>query len=305
MVRRLLDKQCTSNPLPTWLLKQSVEVLAPFLCQTFNWSLENGTVPSISKSAYITPLLKKADLDPAEPKSFRPISNQSVMSKLLEPLVSKQLLRYLKDSDLLPDLQSAYRAHHSTETAILRVLSDILSALDSGNLVMLIADSAQPVSGIRLRRPSHAASAVAQVVRPWREGRQLVYVVPQRPNTTSPHSDVQFDAIGSRFWSPARFGPWTDLISPLHCRPVAARKSHHLTPHAYGNDTHIYGHCQPSDAGGLAQRVTVCIGEISVRMKANRLQLNLAKTKVLWCTSSRRRHLVPTASVCVGRTTDF
>ena len=93
MVRRLLDKQCTSNPLPTWLLKQSVEVLAPFLCQTFNWSLGNGTVPSISKSAYITPLLKKADLDPAEPKSFRPISNQSVMSKLLEPLVSKQLLR--------------------------------------------------------------------------------------------------------------------------------------------------------------------------------------------------------------------
>ena len=38
---------------------------------------------------------------------------------------------------MLPDLQSAYKAHQSTETAILRVLSDILSALDSGNLVML------------------------------------------------------------------------------------------------------------------------------------------------------------------------
>ena len=38
---------------------------------------------------------------------------------------------------MLPDLQSAYRAHHSTETDILRFLSDILSALDSGNLVML------------------------------------------------------------------------------------------------------------------------------------------------------------------------
>ena len=120
-----------------WLLKQSVELLAPFLCRTFNWSLENGIVPSIFKSAYITPLLKKADLDPAEPKSFRPISNMSVISKLLERLVSKQLLRYFKDNDMLPVLQSAYRAHHSTDTAILRVLSDILSALDSGNLVML------------------------------------------------------------------------------------------------------------------------------------------------------------------------
>ena len=89
MVRRLPDKQCTSDPLPTWLLKQSIEVLAPFLCRMFNWSLENGIVPSIFKSAYITPLLKKADLDPSEPKSFRPISNLSVISKLLERLVSK------------------------------------------------------------------------------------------------------------------------------------------------------------------------------------------------------------------------
>jgi len=38
---------------------------------------------------------------------------------------------------LLPDCQSAYRAHHSTETAILKVMSDILSALDSGDLALL------------------------------------------------------------------------------------------------------------------------------------------------------------------------
>ena len=76
-------------------------------------------------------------------------------------------------------------------------------------------------------------------------------------------------------------------------------KSHHLTPHAYADGTQIYGHCQPSDAGGLAQRVTVCIGEISSWIKANRLQLNLSKTEVLWCASSRRQHLVPTVFVSV------
>jgi len=70
--------------------------------------------------------------------------------------------------------------------------------------------------------------------------------------------------------------------------------------HTHADDTQIYTHCQPSDAGGLAQRVVVCIGEISAWMKANRLQLNLSKTEVLWCASSRRQHLVPTASVRVG-----
>ena len=137
LIRSLPDKQCSSDPLPTWLLKSNAETLAPFLCQLFNWSLEHGVVPSSFKSAYVTPLLKKADLDPADAKSYRPISNLSVISKLLERLVCKQLVKYLKDNDLLPDLQSAYRAHHSTETAVLKVLSDILIALDTGDLAVL------------------------------------------------------------------------------------------------------------------------------------------------------------------------
>jgi len=102
-----------------------------------HWTLEHGTFPSAFKSAYITPILKKADLDPADVRSYRPISNLSVLSKLLERLVSNQLLQYLKDNGLLPDLQSAYRAHHSTDTTLLKVLSNILLALDSGNLAML------------------------------------------------------------------------------------------------------------------------------------------------------------------------
>ena len=58
-------------------------------------------------------------------------------SKLLKHLVTWQLLDYLTAANLLPDLQSAYRAHHSMETAVLKVLSDILRALDSGDLALL------------------------------------------------------------------------------------------------------------------------------------------------------------------------
>jgi len=86
---------------------------------------------------YITPLLKKVDLDLADPRSYQPISSLSVLSKLLERIITRQLIDYLKSSKLLPRIQSAYRAHHSTGTAVLRILADILAAVDRGDLAML------------------------------------------------------------------------------------------------------------------------------------------------------------------------
>jgi len=145
-VHYLRDKQSADDPLPTRLLKENVDVLAPFLVELHNRSLQTGSVPTSFKSAYITPLLKKANFDPSDPKSYRPIANLSVLSKLLERLVARPLVSYLNAAQLLPDLQSAYRAHHSTETAVTKVLSDILTTLDTGDIGMLTLLTCQPRS---------------------------------------------------------------------------------------------------------------------------------------------------------------
>ena len=47
-------------------------------------------------------------------------------------------MEYLSSADLMPPLQSGYRQGHSTETAVLRVLSDILQAVDNGDLAALV-----------------------------------------------------------------------------------------------------------------------------------------------------------------------
>ena len=70
--------------------------------------------------AILTPLLKKASLEPHELKHYRPVSNLSFVSKLVERVAVKQLSDYSETNGLLLLLQSAYRSHHSTETALLK-----------------------------------------------------------------------------------------------------------------------------------------------------------------------------------------
>ncbi|WP_419617640.1 reverse transcriptase domain-containing protein, partial [Thiolapillus sp.] len=61
----------------------------------------------------------------------------SFFSKLLEKVVMSQLLDHLNTNELWPRFQSAYRACHSTETALLRVLNDLLTASDDGQVSLL------------------------------------------------------------------------------------------------------------------------------------------------------------------------
>ena len=65
------------------------------------------------------------------------MSNLTFLSKILERSAYTQLHGYLNDSGLLPEKQSAYRRHHSTETAVIDVLSDVYEATDSGQDTLL------------------------------------------------------------------------------------------------------------------------------------------------------------------------
>ena len=100
--------------------------------------MSTGHFPSTFKEAFITPAIKKPGLDVTNAQSYRPISNISVVSKLLERIVTQHLNIYLQSSGFLPSLQSGFRSGHSTETAVLRILSDLLQAVDSGDVAALV-----------------------------------------------------------------------------------------------------------------------------------------------------------------------
>jgi Reverse transcriptase (RNA-dependent DNA polymerase) len=113
------------------------DLVSPYISELFSLSLAAGYYPLNFKRAFVTPIVKKAGMDTSDVGSYRPIANLPVLSKLIEPVVAGQIRNHLQRFDLLPQTQSGIRPGF-TETAILRVISDILAAVDRGDFAALV-----------------------------------------------------------------------------------------------------------------------------------------------------------------------
>ena len=79
----------------------------PVINGIVNLSLKSGSMPAKLKEAVLKPLLKKPNLDQTDFKNYRPVSNLSFLSKVIEKAVALQLTSYLEDNHLYEPLQSA------------------------------------------------------------------------------------------------------------------------------------------------------------------------------------------------------
>ena len=97
-----------------------------------------GCVPDALKTAVITPFMKKANLPSDDLKNYRPISGLSFISKLVERVVAKQLLEHIHVHNLDHPYQLAYKAGHSTETALLSIKNEVHLSLSRGESTALV-----------------------------------------------------------------------------------------------------------------------------------------------------------------------
>ena len=93
MINTAPSKHCIVDPIPTQLLKHHVIAIAPAITGIYNSSVDQGTVLDNLKEALLKPLLKKPNMELKFP-NFRPISNLSFLSKILERGVFRELMCY-------------------------------------------------------------------------------------------------------------------------------------------------------------------------------------------------------------------
>jgi len=118
-------------------ITQCSSVLIPTISNIVNLSLSSGHFHPILKQSIISPLLKKSTLDKEQLSNYRPISNLSLISKIIERIVKSRLTVYLSSNSLLNPHQSAYCKHHSTETALSYIHHHLINAIGSQKLSCL------------------------------------------------------------------------------------------------------------------------------------------------------------------------
>uniref|UniRef100_A0A3Q2P679 Reverse transcriptase domain-containing protein n=1 Tax=Fundulus heteroclitus TaxID=8078 RepID=A0A3Q2P679_FUNHE len=138
IIQQLSSSSCCLDVLPTAFFKKVLPVIASDLTQIINTSLLSGVFPQSLKTAIIKPLLKKNNLDKLLLQNYRPISNLPFISKIIEKAVFQQLNTFLTTTSRFDVFQSGFRAHHSTETALIKVFNDIYINTDCGRTTVLV-----------------------------------------------------------------------------------------------------------------------------------------------------------------------
>ena len=131
------NKTCLLDIVPTCFFKKYIFLFLSFMIDFINLCFRLGKLPACFKHAIVTPLLKKSNLEESELNNYRPISNLSFISKVIERVVAKELKSHMEKNNLMPMYQSGYRHLHSTETALLHVTSELFEAVDSQKVCLI------------------------------------------------------------------------------------------------------------------------------------------------------------------------
>ena len=215
--------------------------------------------------------------------NYRPISNLTFIAKIIERVVSKQLNDYLHANQLHAKCQSAYRKYHSTETAMIRVMNDMLRAVDKHNQVALVLlDLSAAFDTIDQELLLHRLSnrfGIHDTVLAWLKS----YLSGRSQSVLINNSVSEKHMLNCGVPQGSVLGPqlFTMYISPVEDIITA----HNLETMTYADDTQIYVIFKPSNVHSVLNSLENCTADVKAWMIQNKLKLNDTKTELIHNTS--------------------
>ena len=280
IIKKSACATCSLDPMPTSFVKQHASVLIPVITNITNESLRSGFVPFDLKEAVIKPLLKKPGLDIANLSNYRPVSNLPFLSKIIERVVVARLKEHMSEHNLCEGMQSAYKAGHSTETALVRVKNDILTCMDKNQCVLLVlldlSAAFDTVNHSKLLRVLQHRIGLGGTALMWFESylRERTQAVAIR-DSTAPSVELQRGVPQGSVLGPILFTIYTLALGDIVRR-------HDLNGHFYADDMQLYVSFDIKDnPSHQVHRMEACIKDIKTWMAGNHLKLNDNKTEVI------------------------
>ena len=213
-------------------------------------------------------------------KKYRPISNLSFMSKIVERIVVRQLSHYLDANGLLPKLQLGFRRHHSTESALLRVLSDLCSSVDNERISLLalldVSAAFDTIDHAILLDRLSISSGITGSAFDWMRS----FIVGRTQTVHYCGSVSQCAVVRSGVAQGSVLGPLLCVLYTADIQKLV--ESLGFGVHLYADDTQFHEACTVSEAAGLAGHAVRVVNEIKIWMSSNRLRLNADETQFIW-----------------------
>ena len=280
ILKSMGTKSSCLDPIPTWLVKNCLTELLPMITLIVNLSLQSGSFPSALKSAVVRPLLKKPSLDSDVLNNYRPVSNLSFISKLIEKCVHLQLTEHIEKNKLFPQLQSGYRKGHSCETAVLKIHNDVLMAMDKKNhVILMLVDLSAAFDTINhksLLQRLKSVYRIDNVVLEWLESYLTNRTFRVSVNgTLSEEAELNIGVPQGSILGPLLFILYTKGLQNL-------AEKYGFNIHLYADDTQIYLEYNPrKDCSSMIKDLAECFGDIKQWMANNYLKMNDSKTEIL------------------------
>ena len=274
------SKSCLLDPLPTFLVKDCIDILLPSITKLVNQSLLEGLVPDGFKSAVVTPLIKKASLNADDLKNYRPVSGLSFISKLVERVVAKQLNEHIHANDLDNQYQSAYKSGHSTETALLSIKNEVHLSLSRGEATALV------LLDLSAAFDTIDHSTLLSCLRSWFGvgGSVLNWFTSY---LTDRYQSIKISSTLSNCRKLLFGVPQGSVLGPLlfsmYTTPLSAviRRHKGVGFHFYADDTQLYVHLSHKNASSAFEKLNRCLHDVKEWMSMSKLKLNPDKTEFI------------------------